>query len=58
MQPTQDATVYIVDDDAGVREALGWLLRSRRQRARCRTAEHRDELAPLIRSPRRRGQAA
>jgi two-component system, LuxR family, response regulator DctR len=30
MQPTQDATVYIVDDDAGVRDALAWLLRSRR----------------------------
>ncbi|WP_332826678.1 response regulator transcription factor [Ramlibacter sp.] len=30
MQPASDATVYIVDDDAGVREALAWLLRSRR----------------------------
>ena len=30
MQPPQNATVYIVDDDAGVREALAWLLRSRR----------------------------
>ena len=30
MQPTQDATVFIVDDDAGVRDALSWLLRSRR----------------------------
>lgn len=30
MQPALDATVYIVDDDAGVREALAWLLRSRR----------------------------
>ena len=29
MQPTQNATVYIVDDDAGVRDALAWLLRSR-----------------------------
>jgi two-component system response regulator DctR len=29
MQPTADATVFIVDDDAGVREALAWLLRSR-----------------------------
>lgn len=29
MQPTQDALVFIVDDDAGVREALAWLLRSR-----------------------------
>ena len=30
MQPTQDALVFIVDDDAGVREGLAWLLRSRR----------------------------
>ncbi|MBL0421188.1 response regulator transcription factor [Ramlibacter sp. AW1] len=30
MQPVQDAIVYIVDDDASVREALAWLLRSRR----------------------------
>ena len=30
MQPMPNATVYIVDDDAGVRDALAWLLRSRR----------------------------
>jgi two-component system response regulator DctR len=30
MQSLQDALVYIVDDDASVREALAWLLRSRR----------------------------
>jgi two-component system response regulator DctR len=30
MQPAADATVFIVDDDESVREALGWLLRSRR----------------------------
>ena len=30
MQPSTDALVFIVDDDAGVREALAWLLRSRR----------------------------
>ena len=30
MEPVQNATVYIVDDDADVREALAWLLRSRR----------------------------
>jgi two-component system, LuxR family, response regulator DctR len=29
MQPVLNATVFIVDDDAGVREALAWLLRSR-----------------------------
>lgn len=30
MQPTLNATVFIVDDDASVRDALAWLLRSRR----------------------------
>lgn len=30
MEPVQNATVYIVDDDRSVREALAWLLRSRR----------------------------
>ena len=30
MEPVPDATVYIVDDDTDVREALAWLLRSRR----------------------------
>jgi len=30
MQPIDHATVHIVDDDSGVREALAWLLRSRR----------------------------
>jgi two-component system response regulator DctR len=30
MQPPADATVFIVDDDESVREALAWLLRSRR----------------------------
>jgi len=30
MQPVIDASVFIVDDDASVREALAWLLRSRR----------------------------
>ena len=29
MQPALDALVYIVDDDASVRDALAWLLRSR-----------------------------
>jgi two-component system, LuxR family, response regulator DctR len=29
MQPAPDATVFIVDDDQSVREALAWLLRSR-----------------------------
>ena len=30
MERSLDATVFIVDDDSGVREALAWLLRSRR----------------------------
>ena len=30
MEPIHTATVYIVDDDKGVRDALAWLLRSRR----------------------------
>ena len=30
MEPAANATAYIVDDDAEVREALAWLLRSRR----------------------------
>jgi two-component system, LuxR family, response regulator DctR len=30
MQPLIDVSVFIVDDDASVREALAWLLRSRR----------------------------
>ena len=30
MQPPSDALIYLVDDDASVREALAWLLRSRR----------------------------
>ncbi|RZJ12902.1 MAG: response regulator transcription factor, partial [Haliea sp.] len=30
MEPIQDALVYIVDDDASVRESLAWLLRTRR----------------------------
>ena len=30
MERSLDATVFVVDDDVGVREALAWLLRSRR----------------------------
>ena len=35
MEPIQNATVYIVDDDVSVREALAWLLRSRRLPSEC-----------------------
>ena len=35
MQPTQNAQIFIIDDDAGVREALAWLLRSRRLPSQC-----------------------
>lgn len=35
MKPCLHATVYIVDDDVGVRDALAWLLRSRRLNSEC-----------------------
>lgn len=35
MQPSHDAMVFIVDDDAGVRDGLAWLLRSRHLPSRC-----------------------
>ena len=35
MKTSLHATVYIVDDDAGVRDALAWLLRSRRLNSEC-----------------------
>jgi two-component system response regulator DctR len=35
MQPAPNATVFIVDDDASVRDALAWLLRSRRLLSEC-----------------------
>ena len=35
MEPIKNATVYIVDDDASVRDALAWLLRSRRLFSEC-----------------------
>ena len=50
MEPVIDATVYIVDDDADVREALAWLLRSRRLLSECyRSAE--DFEAEVLRRP-------
>jgi two-component system response regulator DctR len=45
MQPAADATVFIVDDDAGVRDALAWLLRTRRLlSAAYASAEHFEAL--------------
>ncbi len=35
MPPLSEALLYLVDDDAGVREALAWLLRSRRLGSEC-----------------------
>jgi two-component system response regulator DctR len=35
MHPSHDAMVFIVDDDAGVRDGLAWLLRSRHLPSRC-----------------------
>ena len=35
MQDLSRATVYIVDDDSGVRDALSWLLRTRRLVSEC-----------------------
>lgn len=35
MQPLIDATVFVVDDDAEVRDGLTWLLRSRRLYSHC-----------------------
>jgi two-component system response regulator DctR len=49
MQPTEDALVYIVDDDTGVREALAWLLRSRRLPSQ--SFESADAFAALIQTP-------
>ena len=49
MQPTQNATIYIVDDDAGVREALAWLLRTRRLHSETfASAEAFDALAQVL----------
>jgi two-component system, LuxR family, response regulator DctR len=35
MQPVTDGLVFVVDDDVGVRDALAWLLRSRRLVSEC-----------------------
>ncbi len=53
MQPAADATVYIVDDDESVREALGWLLRSRQLPSeRFATAEAFEAMVDAGFSPR------
>ncbi len=49
MQPTEDALVFIVDDDAGVREALAWLLRSRRLPSQ--TFDSADSFADFLNTP-------
>ena len=56
MEPVTDATVYIVDDDADVREALAWLLRSRRLLSECYSSAEDFEAAvlktpPVVRRP-------
>ena len=55
MQPVPHALVYVVDDDAGVRDALAWLLRSRRLLTSCYSSaeafdEHLSRL-PALRDP-------
>lgn len=53
MEPVPDATVYIVDDDTDVREALAWLLRSRRLLSECYdSAEAFDAMLQSRPSPR------
>ncbi|WP_417283057.1 response regulator transcription factor [Comamonas sp.] len=54
MEPVTDATVYIVDDDADVREALAWLLRSRRLLSECYPSAEAFELMLQTQSAVRR----
>lgn len=53
MEPVTNATVYIVDDDASVREALAWLLRSRRLPSECFASAEAFEAALAERMPER-----
>lgn len=57
MEPVTDATVYVVDDDADVREALAWLLRSRRLLSECYRNAEEFEKAVLDNEPVRRRPA-
>jgi two-component system response regulator DctR len=41
MQPLIDATVFVVDDDAEVRDGMAWLQRSRRLSSYCFKAQKR-----------------
>jgi two-component system, LuxR family, response regulator DctR len=50
MQPTPDGLIYIVDDDASVRDALAWLLRSRRLLSEAHASAH-DFLNTVLRAP-------
>lgn len=54
MEPVTDATVYVVDDDADVREALAWLLRSRRLLSECYSSAEAFELMLQTQSAVRR----
>lgn len=56
MEPASHATVYIVDDDAEVREALAWLLRSRRVLSEAFSSAEAFELM-LLERPRQRQPA-
>ena len=59
MEPVPDATVYIVDDDTDVREALAWLLRSRRLLSECYdSAEAFDAMLQSRPPPRNRKRSA
>ena len=53
MEPVANATIYIVDDDASVREALAWLLRTRRLPSESFDSAEAFEAALASRSPQR-----
>ncbi|WP_313299241.1 response regulator [Diaphorobacter sp.] len=53
MEPVSNATVYIVDDDTEVREALAWLLRSRRVPSEAYASAEAFELMLSERLPQR-----